>query len=515
MTYRCESGESMHQRPFHFHGLLLAATLAVGCNRNSFGPDVRSPTPPSPYSLGSAYLEEGELDQAVQSLKAAASDLTYDARASYRLGRAYQLRGAPGDLDLALANYSDAIERDVQFHQAYRARGEIFRSLGFLRPAIHDFQAAAAIHGLSSDYIAIARARIAQGAYSNAVGAAEEAIRMAPDDVNAYLTWIVALAAEAAPQDLVAAVDRLRALAPAEADRMAGAVCYYSAAQAAELGRNRSSEITLAHAVALLPDWQLYDLNDGEEVILLASRDDVSVAAKVWTPFPETLTLSEQEEAAQQLLVDGLDAFRLGEWSDAVAHFDEALAADVDALTIHHVAHTAKSVQIVAASDAYSDDTPALPSDAEQALENGKTAFAAKRWDDALLELSRAIELDDELSEAYYFRGRAFLAINNPENALTNLQNAMALGRRDADVYLWRGTAQDALGQAMSARRDFTLAIDLDPTYAPAYFARGQLLAEMGKRELAANDLRQAVSLAPSSASYRAALDSLLAESAE
>ncbi|MCA9261840.1 MAG: hypothetical protein KDA61_21630, partial [Planctomycetales bacterium] len=81
-------------------------------------------------------MAKGEYDQAIASLAAAADDLTRDARASYRLGRAYQQRGAPGDLDLALESYSDAIERDVQFHQAYRARGEIFRSLGFLRPAI-------------------------------------------------------------------------------------------------------------------------------------------------------------------------------------------------------------------------------------------------------------------------------------------------------------------------------------------------------------------------------------------
>ena len=129
-------------------------------------------------------------------------------------------------------------------------------------------------------------------------------------------------------------------------------------------------------------------------------------------------------------------------------------------------------------------------------------------WDN----LTKAIELDPNLAEAYFFRGlvtlnllarsksvdiddfSAALSLNDPQSTHWGLYT-------HEDIYYWRGMAwarrEGCLNEAIA---DFSSAISLDSTYVGAYFQRGLAYEALGGKELLAiKDFDAVISLDPTS----------------
>ena len=161
----------------------------------------------------------------------------------------------------------------------------------------------------------------------------------------------------------------------------------------------------------------------------------------------------------------------------------------------------------------------------------GKHAYAIDDFDNALEDLSRAIDFETDDGEVYYLRGMTYVSKNENENALKDLDRAIELKFDSAEVYYnkgylyqqqgrysdaideydtairknkdfvetyyRRGQSNYALDQVEEALTDFTEAIQLKPDYFDAYFQRGSVLQELQEYPSALDDYNKAIELNP------------------
>ena len=118
--------------------------------------------------------------------------------------------------------------------------------------------------------------------------------------------------------------------------------------------------------------------------------------------------------------------------------------------------------------------------------------------------LSRLLARDPSNAWAYAWRGWTSAEAGRFEGALPDLERALELGLEHAWVLSWRGRARQCLGKSAEARRDFDRAIRLDSRYAPAYGWRGGLRRSGGDFAGALQDFDRALRLDPLSAWIRA-----------
>ena len=99
------------------------------------------------------------------------------------------------------------------------------------------------------------------------------------------------------------------------------------------------------------------------------------------------------------------------------------------------------------------------------------------KYDSALKDLSRAIELDSELASAYNNRGNCYRALGKYNQAFSDYAAAIERKADYADAYNNRGLLYEELGRFDLARNDLNRAIELSPEDARAYKNLAWLLA--------------------------------------
>ena len=100
-------------------------------------------------------------------------------------------------------------------------------------------------------------------------------------------------------------------------------------------------------------------------------------------------------------------------------------------------------------------------------LDNGK-------YDLAIADFTKAIELNPRLALAYLNRGLAYASKGQFDLAITDFTKVIELNPRLAIAYYKRGVAYaDGKGQFDHAIADCTTAIELNPRYVEAYYSRG------------------------------------------
>ena len=101
-------------------------------------------------------------------------------------------------------------------------------------------------------------------------------------------------------------------------------------------------------------------------------------------------------------------------------------------------------------------------SDAEQHYNNGVELSADRLYQEAIEAYTRAIELDDELVNAYINRGNAYFQLGEYENALADLDQAVALDSENPLAFVNRSAANILLGDLDAAKADLLTAVSLD-----------------------------------------------------
>ena len=84
-----------------------------------------------------------------------------------------------------------------------------------------------------------------------------------------------------------------------------------------------------------------------------------------------------------------------------------------------------------------------------------------------------------------YFKGRSYLAMNNPEHALPFLTKAVQYAPEVADYQFWLGVAYWGLSESEKERQSYQQAIASDPDYVPAHLYLGHNYLDSGAWEKA------------------------------
>ncbi len=97
---------------------------------------------------------------------------------------------------------------------------------------------------------------------------------------------------------------------------------------------------------------------------------------------------------------------------------------------------------------------------AKQHYDKGVEYGQQGRFDDAIAEYSKAIELDHNFAEAYSNRGNAYRALGEIQRAIADYAEAIRLNPQDAGAYASRALAYTALGKDREAERDIDKAVE-------------------------------------------------------
>ena len=155
----------------------------------------------------------------------------------------------------------------------------------------------------------------------------------------------------------------------------------------------------------------------------------------------------------------------------------------------------------------------------------------AGRWNDAVVDCTRALSIDRNCSDAYLIRGRAYRQLRNYDGAVEDLGMAVKFKPNDPDAHgekgwayidagrfqqaihafddgvkrlpdvasLWhdRGLAFEYNGQTQQAFDDYVRATKVDPNFASAWAQLGRLYTDMGHIDSAISHLDWAIGLNP------------------
>ncbi|MDY6950155.1 MAG: tetratricopeptide repeat protein [Thermodesulfobacteriota bacterium] len=119
------------------------------------------------------------------------------------------------------------------------------------------------------------------------------------------------------------------------------------------------------------------------------------------------------------------------------------------------------------------------------------------KWDKAIAEYTKAIELNPEYGRAYLDRGGAYLNKGQYDQAIFDSTKAIALHPNVSEAYFNRADAYRITAQYDRAISDYTKVIELNPEYAKAYLDRGGAYLCKGDYEQAISDSTKAIELHP------------------
>ena len=94
-------------------------------------------------------------------------------------------------------------------------------------------------------------------------------------------------------------------------------------------------------------------------------------------------------------------------------------------------------------------------------LEQGGTYADKEQWDEAIIEYSKAIELDPEFAPSYYCRGLAYHGKGDLDRAIADFDKAINLNPEFALAYFCRGFAYVIKGEVTKAVSDYEKVIEL------------------------------------------------------
>jgi len=117
------------------------------------------------------------------------------------------------------------------------------------------------------------------------------------------------------------------------------------------------------------------------------------------------------------------------------------------------------------------------------------------KYDKAIEDFNKAIELNPDLAVAYYNRGNTYAELGEYDRAIKDYDKAIELNKDYTVAYNNRGFAYVGLGKYNRAIEDFNKAIKLNPDDAKAYYNRGLAYAELGEHERAREDMLRAGNL--------------------
>jgi len=214
-------------------------------------------------------------------------------------------------------------------------------------------------------------------------------------------------------------------------------------------------------------------------------------------------TTDDEPVTAEDYSNRGLTYFEIGEYEQAIADYDQAIALDPE-FAIAYLNRGLTYFEIGEYEQALADYDQAIVLDPEFAtayLNRGVAYTDLGEYGQALIDLDQAIELDPTDALAYNNRGFLYYQLGEVEQAIADYDQAIELDPELIQAYPNRGAAYNSLGELEQAFADYDQAITLDPELALAYSGRGLAYTGLGEFEQAIADYNQAIELDPTDAS--------------
>lgn len=177
-------------------------------------------------------------------------------------------------------------------------------------------------------------------------------------------------------------------------------------------------------------------------------------------------------------------------------------------------AETLLETMAVVYRDLFQQEPPILTANNFEAWEHndrGTIYDKMGRYEEALADYNRAIELDPSLMSAYSNRALTLSALQRYEEALADYDKALALNPQQHLTYFGRGQLYMQRGEQEKALADYNRAIELTPTFAGHYLMRAGAHAARQDVDAAFADYETALRLDPKNA-YAYALRALTYE---
>ncbi len=129
----------------------------------------------------------------------------------------------------------------------------------------------------------------------------------------------------------------------------------------------------------------------------------------------------------------------------------------------------------------------------------GQYAYENDDYDNALEDLSRAIDFETDDGEVYYLRGMVYVYKKENKMASDDLDKAIELKFDSAELYFNRGYLYQQQGLYSDAINDYDTAISKKEDYGEAYYRRGRSKYDLDQVEEALEDFERALPLQPNS----------------
>jgi TonB family protein len=391
----------------------VAATGAPGLDQATVGTQ--------PVDEATRHNASGLSKVKVGDMDGAIAEYSEAIRLDPTFAEAFNNRGLAearkGDLDAALRDYSQAISLNPRYAAAFYNRGLAYRRKQDFDQAIEDYSRALAINPTSSDaYDDRGLAKVDKGDFDGAIADLTTALTLAPKSARAYNNrgW-----AQFNKKDFDAAV--------ADYDQ----------------------------AVTLDPKYALAYINRADAK---ASQKDRAGAIADYTT---AIILDPKRTGA--FYGRGLAKLNNGDSDGAIADFTQTVLLNpkhARAFTYRCQAHRRK-----------------------------------RELDAALADCTEAIALDAKSQRALTLRGQVKSSQGDKDGALKDLSDAIAVDPRAATAYYERCLIEEGKGELDRAIGDCTEAISIDSTFAFAYFERARTLERRGDLDQANTDYAKAQQL--------------------
>jgi Flp pilus assembly protein TadD len=135
--------------------------------------------------------------------------------------------------------------------------------------------------------------------------------------------------------------------------------------------------------------------------------------------------------------------------------------------------------------------------DAAFYVNRGNDSANKGKYDQAIADYNKALEINPMHAEVYNNRGLAYGKKGQYDQAISDFNKALEINPRDAEAYNNRGVAYGSKGQNDEAISDYSKAIEIDPEGLKAYHNRAQQYTLKGQYDQATSDLKKALEINP------------------
>jgi tetratricopeptide (TPR) repeat protein len=138
-----------------------------------------------------------------------------------------------------------------------------------------------------------------------------------------------------------------------------------------------------------------------------------------------------------------------------------------------------------------------IPLAAEDYLGRGIAHVEQGRYQQAIADFNRALQIKPDNAAAYINLGHTHMEMGQYQQAMADFDRAIEIEPDNALAHLARGSVHRMLGQYQRAIADLNWVIQIEPDNALAHFGRGNSYLSLGRYQQAIADFNKAIQIEP------------------